>query len=624
MSSEPGLALSIESASAGEREATWVEGGDMSFDPCPQAVQSSINLCNDDVDTIQEQRMVEPDSMYWLPEVTPALNPSTFADLPHDIPIPELPKPGAIPKPDFEHLLKPMLEQDTIQCNAWKDEVQNLLIFAGLFSAVVTAFIIESYQRLQPDPNDTIVSLLARIAEKLDNPSVNGTVSVSSIVSNTNFSPSRPDININIFWFVSLILSLTVALVGIITLQWLREHQRYDTLKPYEKMAILHMRLDSLERWYVPQIFAGLPLLLQAALVAIPVTLTICIPLVFLITTTILPLLQVYALQDPFRLSINKKVPSPCPYKSPQSLILRRIGIHSATLIKFITAIFTGAYTCVVQVTILIRKLAGRSSSMFDSRQHDLQNLLQNHGFRDICRAQNPAQWTSIDVSWIGSRTQYTILSQVVKGNNPDLVADSSSFGFNSKEIMSAGIYDCTRCLRMILVEDRATADHRAIYHCMASLLSQAMDTFRSHYHYSAPNLVRWAEVDFAFVLGQMLCDVYVERFRSLDPIDTAAFIEDAIFRNSLLNGSQTTVEALCAAFVVLSQQDLDDRSAPLASERTIADDAASAFTLSRLSISPSRLFAMSSGDMWYPQFLQAFSYVSGTPMSIILQSPIY
>lgn len=29
----------------------------------------------------------------------------------------------------FEYPLKPMLEKDTVQCNAWKDEVQNILIF---------------------------------------------------------------------------------------------------------------------------------------------------------------------------------------------------------------------------------------------------------------------------------------------------------------------------------------------------------------------------------------------------------------------------------------------------------------------------------------------------------------
>lgn len=40
------------------------------------------------------------------------------------------------PKPDgdlWEILLKPELEADTTRCTAWKDEVQNLLIFVSIW-----------------------------------------------------------------------------------------------------------------------------------------------------------------------------------------------------------------------------------------------------------------------------------------------------------------------------------------------------------------------------------------------------------------------------------------------------------------------------------------------------------
>ncbi|KAF8878878.1 hypothetical protein BD779DRAFT_1676698 [Infundibulicybe gibba] len=36
-------------------------------------------------------------------------------------------------------------------CAGWNSEIDSLLTFAGLFSAVVTAFTIESYKWLQPD-----------------------------------------------------------------------------------------------------------------------------------------------------------------------------------------------------------------------------------------------------------------------------------------------------------------------------------------------------------------------------------------------------------------------------------------------------------------------------------------
>ncbi|KDR70743.1 hypothetical protein GALMADRAFT_75965, partial [Galerina marginata CBS 339.88] len=141
-----------------------------------------------------------------------------------------------IPKPEgnpWDVVLEPYLKRDKIQCDAWKDEVQTLLIFAGLFSAVVTAFVIQSYQTLQPNPNDAAFLLLSRIADRLDN------VTTSSTSSSTNFKPSASSIRINILWFISLILSLTTVLVGIVALQWIREHQRYtDAIKPKEALAI--------------------------------------------------------------------------------------------------------------------------------------------------------------------------------------------------------------------------------------------------------------------------------------------------------------------------------------------------------------------------------------------------
>ncbi|KAF9257480.1 hypothetical protein L218DRAFT_879369, partial [Marasmius fiardii PR-910] len=42
----------------------------------------------------------------------------------------------------------------------YKEDIVTLLVFGGLFSAVVTPFTIESYQWLQEDPADTSAALL--------------------------------------------------------------------------------------------------------------------------------------------------------------------------------------------------------------------------------------------------------------------------------------------------------------------------------------------------------------------------------------------------------------------------------------------------------------------------------
>ncbi|KAF8814404.1 hypothetical protein BYT27DRAFT_7030766, partial [Phlegmacium glaucopus] len=103
------------------------------------------------------------------------------------------------------------MKKDKEQCESWRDEVQNILIFSGLFSAIVTAFVIESQKALQSDFAEESVQLLRKIAGVEDQ--ISGKSRVDQVT-----------ISINIFWFLSLVLSLTAALIGIIALQWIRTH----------------------------------------------------------------------------------------------------------------------------------------------------------------------------------------------------------------------------------------------------------------------------------------------------------------------------------------------------------------------------------------------------------------
>ncbi|KAF9555924.1 hypothetical protein CPC08DRAFT_642207, partial [Agrocybe pediades] len=231
----------------------------------------------------------------------------------------------------WKTILEPLMEKDQVQCSSWKEEVQNLLIFAGLFSAVVTAFIIEAYKLLQPpSPPDPSTSLLfiRMLSDHLN-------VTAASAPA-APFSPTPSSIRINIFWFLSLMLSLATVLIGIISLQWLREYQSYPSLTPRETLALFNMRSEAFERWHVKRIFSSLPLLLQAALVlffggivdflsqlqkevAIPVTVVIGMTLLFLVLTTVLPAFQSSMLYVWACFFKNLSKPSQCPYKSPQS-----------------------------------------------------------------------------------------------------------------------------------------------------------------------------------------------------------------------------------------------------------------------------------------------------------------
>jgi len=182
-----------------------------------------------------------------------------------------------IDKDPFILLLETLKEKDKARCDAWKDEVQNLLIFvslvlnmsrsklisrclkAGLFSAVVTAFIIESYKGLKQDSGDVANIILLRILAQREG-STNGTATTQDLTIPT-FTPSPSSIRINILWFLSLIFSLATVLIGIVALQWLREHLRPQTdLEPQIAFSLHHLDVECLDRWHLPQIFAALPL----------------------------------------------------------------------------------------------------------------------------------------------------------------------------------------------------------------------------------------------------------------------------------------------------------------------------------------------------------------------------
>lgn len=206
---------------------------------------------------------------------------------------------------------------------------------AGLFSAVVTTFIVESYKFLQPDPNATIEGLLFHIANSLNN-----TSPLPPSLVPVPFSQPSSSVRINIFWFISLVLSLTTVLIGTISLQWLREHQSYPDVSSKEKLAIFHMRSEALNVWCVPQIFSALPVLLQGALalflvglidfvlplgrkLTLPVSVIIGLTLLFLAATTALPTCQGFLFLTGFY--PYSKPPSPCAFKSPQSRVLLSI-----------------------------------------------------------------------------------------------------------------------------------------------------------------------------------------------------------------------------------------------------------------------------------------------------------
>ncbi|KAI9447627.1 hypothetical protein H4582DRAFT_1802132, partial [Lactarius indigo] len=89
-------------------------------------------------------------------------------------------------------------KQDEKVYQGLKGDADGILVFTGLFSATVAAFIVESYKKLSPDSSDTTNALLTRISQQLVNIS-SGTPLASVAAQNSQpFEPTASAIRVNV------------------------------------------------------------------------------------------------------------------------------------------------------------------------------------------------------------------------------------------------------------------------------------------------------------------------------------------------------------------------------------------------------------------------------------------
>ncbi|KAJ7152507.1 hypothetical protein C8R46DRAFT_481684, partial [Mycena filopes] len=143
--------------------------------------------------------------------------------------------------------------------------MEGMLIFAGLFSASLTAFLIESYKTLVPDSGDTTVLLLAQISQQLA-ASANGTA--YNFPAPAPFTPLASSLVCNILWFISLGLSLTCALVATLLEQWARDflHKTEIRSAPLIRARVFSYLYYGLKNFGMHTVVEIIPLLLHASL----------------------------------------------------------------------------------------------------------------------------------------------------------------------------------------------------------------------------------------------------------------------------------------------------------------------------------------------------------------------
>ncbi|KAJ7658260.1 hypothetical protein DFH06DRAFT_1044739, partial [Mycena polygramma] len=196
--------------------------------------------------------------------------------------------------------------------------MEGMLIFAGLFSASLTAFLIESYKTLVPDSGDSTALILAQISRQLA-ASANGTT--YHVPPPAPFTPSTASLVCNVLWFISLGLSLTCALIATLLEQWARDflHRADMRSSPVIRARAFSFLYYGLKRFRMHAVVEIIPLLLHASLLLFFMGLTaFLVPVNIVITAVVGTILfivtAVYAL-----LTLLPLVHLDCPYRTPLS-----------------------------------------------------------------------------------------------------------------------------------------------------------------------------------------------------------------------------------------------------------------------------------------------------------------
>ena len=174
-------------------------------------------------------------------------------------------------------------EEDSRITKAWKEDAGSIVTFVshnllipefalmtssktGLFSAIVGAFIIEFYKKLSTDSGSQSVALLQQISQQLPN-SPNSANSNTSNTTNLLSPTGTPMIWVwvNILWLISLVLSLTCALIATLLQQWARRYIEApkSAVKPRHRARVRSLLLSGALLYKIPLIVGLLPTLLH-------------------------------------------------------------------------------------------------------------------------------------------------------------------------------------------------------------------------------------------------------------------------------------------------------------------------------------------------------------------------
>ncbi|KAJ7611077.1 hypothetical protein DFH06DRAFT_1016365, partial [Mycena polygramma] len=141
----------------------------------------------------------------------------------------------------------------------FNNDLDPLLIFAGLFSAILSAFLIEIRKGLQEDLQTITNTLLTVLIENQRN------VTASLAPMAPSFTQSSSSRWVNGLWFSSLMFSLMSALGASLAKGWITQFSSSVSGASWSDDSLHCRRFGGLRRWHLKLIIECLPILIHIA-----------------------------------------------------------------------------------------------------------------------------------------------------------------------------------------------------------------------------------------------------------------------------------------------------------------------------------------------------------------------
>ncbi|KAG6849461.1 hypothetical protein H0H93_008248 [Arthromyces matolae] len=226
---------------------------------------------------------------------------------------------------------------DSDMIDGFRTILDSLIVFASLFSAVVTSFVIQTSQVLQPNNQQIIAAFLLetnKLLRAAGNITKIDAIPPSSIALNTTtYTPT--DVWVNGLFFISLTLSVTASLLTVLAKHWIQAYIEVVPGDAKTQAMLRQFRFDGLTRWNLKTIIEALPLVLHSSVAIFLVGLSLYISQM---SPSICALVSVITASTFIFYLGTSMVPAfsiDCPYRLPSMFPVTRFFVRIALMASY-------------------------------------------------------------------------------------------------------------------------------------------------------------------------------------------------------------------------------------------------------------------------------------------------